>query len=227
MILIVTVLHILVCMALVFVVLLQKGSGADMGAAFGGSSQSLFGARGSGDFLSKITAGLATVFMITSLTLAFFSTRPGVERSVMDGAPVSSTAQPEKGKDGAATKDASKEKEAAPESGPPVPAKSAPKKPADVSGEITAPAKPVPTPPEAKETPAAKKPEPAKDAEKKSEPVKKPEAAKPDTAKETPAKKPEAAKESKDAPKKEATKETESKKADSAKKESEATGSKP
>ncbi|MBF0339931.1 MAG: preprotein translocase subunit SecG [Magnetococcales bacterium] len=146
--LILTVLHVLVCMALVFVVLLQKGSGADMGAAFGGSSQSLFGARGSGDFLSKLTAGLATVFMITSLTLAFYSTRPGVERSVMDGAaPAASTSQPVAGKEAPAKpKEAAKEK--APESGPPVPAKSAPKKPEPPSASSgDAPAKPVPPPP--------------------------------------------------------------------------------
>lgn len=86
--LIITVVHILVSFALIFVVLLQKGSGADMGAAFGGSSQSLFGARGSGDFLSKATAALATIFMITSLSLAFFTTRAGPGMSVMEKAPV-------------------------------------------------------------------------------------------------------------------------------------------
>ncbi|MBF0629201.1 MAG: preprotein translocase subunit SecG [Magnetococcales bacterium] len=149
--LILMVLHILVCMALVFVVLLQKGSGADMGAAFGGSSQSLFGARGSGDFLSKLTAGLATVFMITSMTLAFFSTRPGTERSVMDGAPVSASQPAQSGKEGAPAAKA-KEKAAEPESGPPVPAKSAPKKSgteaaAPTAEEAAAPVKPVPPPP--------------------------------------------------------------------------------
>lgn len=85
--LIITVVHILVCLALIFVVLLQKGSGADMGAAFGGSSQSVFGSRGSGSFLGKLTATLATVFMITSLSLAFFTTQKGAGISVM-GVPV-------------------------------------------------------------------------------------------------------------------------------------------
>ncbi|MBF0429153.1 MAG: preprotein translocase subunit SecG [Magnetococcales bacterium] len=132
--LILTVLHVLVCLSLVFVVLLQKGSGADMGAAFGGSSQSLFGARGSGDFLSKLTAGLATVFMITSLTLAFFSTRPGDGKSVMDSAPISSSTS---GKGAAPAK--------AQESGPPVPSKSVPAKQEEAT---EAPqAKPVPPPP--------------------------------------------------------------------------------
>lgn len=81
--LIITVVHILVCLALIFVVLLQKGSGADMGAAFGGSSQSVFGSRGSGSFLGKLTATLATIFMLTSLSLAFFTTQKGAGVSIM------------------------------------------------------------------------------------------------------------------------------------------------
>ncbi|MBF0160668.1 MAG: preprotein translocase subunit SecG [Magnetococcales bacterium] len=82
--LIITVVHILVSLSLIFIVLLQKGSGADMGAAFGGSSQSVFGARGSGSFLGKVTAGLATVFMITSLSLAFVTSQRGANVSVME-----------------------------------------------------------------------------------------------------------------------------------------------
>jgi preprotein translocase subunit SecG len=71
---IVWVLHLLVAAALVGLVLLQHGKGADMGAAFGsGSSGSLFGASGSANFLSRTTAILATVFFITSLGLAYFS----------------------------------------------------------------------------------------------------------------------------------------------------------
>ncbi|MEO5340270.1 MAG: preprotein translocase subunit SecG [Magnetococcus sp. MYC-9] len=85
--LIITVVHILVSLALIFIVLLQKGSGADMGAAFGGSSQSVFGARGSGSFLGKVTAGLATVFMITSLSLSFVTSQKGANVSVMEKLP--------------------------------------------------------------------------------------------------------------------------------------------
>lgn len=162
--LILTVLHILVCISLVFVVLLQKGSGADMGAAFGGSSQSLFGARGSGDFLSKLTAGLATIFMITSLTLAFFTSRPS-GTSVMDKAPIATPDKPTSGK--AETPAQAKEPEKT-ESGPPVPAKSTPtKEPAAQSGAVppvplaATPAKPVPLPPEvAKEKTTETKPVP-------------------------------------------------------------------
>jgi preprotein translocase subunit SecG len=80
--------HILVGLAVIGLVLLQHGKGADMGAAFGsGASGSLFGASGSANFLSRVTAVLATIFFITSLTLAYMaSKRPtAVGSSVMDG----------------------------------------------------------------------------------------------------------------------------------------------
>ena len=64
-------LHIIVCIALILIVLLQKGKGADMGAAFGGSSQTVFGSAGAASFLSKVTAAAAIIFMLTSLFLAF------------------------------------------------------------------------------------------------------------------------------------------------------------
>lgn len=67
--------HLLVCVFLIFVVLVQSSKGAQLGAAFGGSSQTLFGARGASTFLSKLTTGMAVVFMITSLTLAVISVR--------------------------------------------------------------------------------------------------------------------------------------------------------
>ncbi len=93
--LVVTVAHVIACFMLIFVVLLQKGSGSDMGAAFGGgSSDSVFGARGSGSFLGKLTALIATVFMVTSLTLAFFTTKQGDGVSVMEKAPVAEKAAP-------------------------------------------------------------------------------------------------------------------------------------
>ncbi|MBF0309121.1 MAG: preprotein translocase subunit SecG [Magnetococcales bacterium] len=96
--LILAVVHVLVSVLLISVVLLQKGSGADMGAAFGGTSQSLFGARGSGSFLGKVTAGLATAFMLTSLSLAFYSNAKAPTTSVMEApaaaAPADGTAKP-------------------------------------------------------------------------------------------------------------------------------------
>jgi len=66
--------HIMIAIALIIVVLIQRGQGSDMGASFGGGgAQTLFGSRGSGSFLGKLTGGLAAGFMLTSLTLAFFS----------------------------------------------------------------------------------------------------------------------------------------------------------
>lgn len=80
--------HILVGAGVIGLVLVQHGKGADMGAAFGsGSSGSLFGATGSANFLSRATAVLATVFFITSLSLAYIaSNKPKTAGSVMDGA---------------------------------------------------------------------------------------------------------------------------------------------
>jgi len=71
----ITLIHVLVCIALVMIVLLQAGKGAEMGAAFGGSSQTLFGSAGAMGFLTKLTTIAAVVFMITSLLLALSSTR--------------------------------------------------------------------------------------------------------------------------------------------------------
>jgi preprotein translocase subunit SecG len=71
----ITVLHILVCFALILIVLLQAGKGAEMGAAFGGASQTLFGSAGAMGFLTKLTTVAAILFMITSLLLTFSSTR--------------------------------------------------------------------------------------------------------------------------------------------------------
>ena len=72
---IIIVIHILVCIALILIVLLQAGKGAEMGAAFGGASQTIFGSAGAMGFLSKLTTIAAIMFMITSLVLTFSSTR--------------------------------------------------------------------------------------------------------------------------------------------------------
>jgi len=74
MIILVTSVHIVVCVGLIIVVLLQTGKGADMGAAFGGgSSSTVFGSSGAGNFLTRLTTGMAVVFMLTSLTLGYFA----------------------------------------------------------------------------------------------------------------------------------------------------------
>jgi preprotein translocase subunit SecG len=72
---IITMLHIFVCFALIMIVLLQAGKGAEMGAAFGGASQTIFGSSGAMGFLTKLTTVAAVIFMITSLLLAFNATR--------------------------------------------------------------------------------------------------------------------------------------------------------
>ena len=80
------VIHLIIAVTIVVLVLLQQGKGADMGAAFGGgSSQSLFGARGSANFLSRATSILVATFFTTSLVLAFLYTRQGEERSILEG----------------------------------------------------------------------------------------------------------------------------------------------
>ncbi|MDD2663650.1 MAG: preprotein translocase subunit SecG [Dechloromonas sp.] len=88
--------HILVALAIIGLVLMQHGKGADMGAAFGsGASGSLFGATGSANFLSRTTGILAAVFFATSLTLAYVaSSKPKTTGSVMQEAVQSETVSP-------------------------------------------------------------------------------------------------------------------------------------
>ena len=91
------IIHVLVCIALIMIVLLQTGKGSDMGAAFGGgSSQTLFGSTGASTFLSKATTGAAIVFMVTSLGLAWLSSHRTGSESVVTAppAPIESSAQP-------------------------------------------------------------------------------------------------------------------------------------
>ncbi len=88
--------HLLASVALIALVLLQQGKGADMGAAFGsGASSTVFGARGSGSFLTRSTAILATIFFITSISLAYFSTQSAVRKSVTEVAVPVETPQPQ------------------------------------------------------------------------------------------------------------------------------------
>jgi len=70
----IAILHVLISFFIIAVVLLQSGKGADMGASFGsGGSQSVFGAGGGSNFMTKLTTAAAVIFMLTSLTLAYFS----------------------------------------------------------------------------------------------------------------------------------------------------------
>lgn len=89
---VVLIIHLLVCVGLVLVVLLQAGKGASMGAAFGGSSQTVFGSAGATTFLAKLTTAVAVVFMLTSLGLAMFLGKSSAP-SVVDEVPMNPPAQ--------------------------------------------------------------------------------------------------------------------------------------
>ena len=75
-----TILHVLVCVSMLPIILLQSGKGGGMGLAFGTSSQTVFGSRGAGNFLTKLTSIAAIIFMCTSLALAWTSSH---KRSVV------------------------------------------------------------------------------------------------------------------------------------------------
>ena len=86
------VVHLIIAVTIIVLVLLQQGKGSEMGAAFGGgSSQSLFGARGSANFLSRITSALVTAFFITSLVLAYLYTRQGEDTSILTESVINQT----------------------------------------------------------------------------------------------------------------------------------------
>jgi preprotein translocase subunit SecG len=108
------VLHIVVALAIIGLVLLQHGKGADMGSGFGGgASGSLFGATGSANFLSRATAVLATVFFLLSLGLAYLATNRG---AVQPGGVMDAVKQQQQQKAPAAEKPAAEPaKPAAPE----------------------------------------------------------------------------------------------------------------
>lgn len=88
--------QILSALTMIGLILMQHGKGADMGAAFGsGSSGSLFGASGSANFLSRTTAVLATVFLVSTLALAYLGNqRPASTGSVLESMPVTAPAAP-------------------------------------------------------------------------------------------------------------------------------------
>jgi preprotein translocase subunit SecG len=80
-------LHIFSSLFLVFVVLLQSGKGADMGAAFGGASQTMFGSAGASSFLTKLTVGAAVIFMATAVILSYTGRQVATD-SIMESAPI-------------------------------------------------------------------------------------------------------------------------------------------
>lgn len=92
----IVVIHVIVCIALIMIVLLQTGKGSDMGAAFGGgASQTLFGTTGASTFLTKATTAAAIVFMLTSLSLAYMAGARHDSDLVTDTPPAQSQTAPE------------------------------------------------------------------------------------------------------------------------------------
>ena len=80
----VIIIHIIACFLMIGAILLQSGKGAEIGAAFGGSSQTGFGSRGPANFLSKFTVIVAVVFMVTSMTLAILAKEKNFASTVID-----------------------------------------------------------------------------------------------------------------------------------------------
>ncbi|HMW86016.1 MAG TPA: preprotein translocase subunit SecG [Nitrospira sp.] len=78
------IIHVIVCLLMIGAILLQSGKGAEIGAAFGGSSQTVFGSRGPANFLSKFTVITAFVFMFTSLSLAILAKDRNFSSTVID-----------------------------------------------------------------------------------------------------------------------------------------------
>ena len=142
-----TTLHVSACIFLVIVVLLQKGKGSDVNAVFGGSSQTIFGSSGAGNFLTKLTSATAIVFMFTSLSLTIGNTKQGT-KSVFDDVPAETTpATPE-------------QPPVTPESGAPTAATTSTEKPANTAptSGVTVTTTPVPAAPPAATAPAATTP---------------------------------------------------------------------
>jgi preprotein translocase subunit SecG len=88
----VTVVHIITCVLLVLVVLVQSGKGAEISASFGGSSQTVFGSSGGANFFTKFTQGAAAVFMITSLALTIMGGQN--KKSLFESAPATQSQIP-------------------------------------------------------------------------------------------------------------------------------------
>lgn len=78
------IIHVLVCFLMIGAILLQSGKGAEIGASFGGSSQTVFGSRGPANFLSKFTVVVAAIFMLTSLSLAMLAKERTFSSTVID-----------------------------------------------------------------------------------------------------------------------------------------------
>ncbi|MBH0207511.1 MAG: hypothetical protein A4C66_12570 [Nitrospira sp. HN-bin3] len=80
----IVIVHVFICFLMIGAILLQSGKGAEIGASFGGSSQTVFGSRGPANFLSKLTVFVAAIFMLTSLSLAILAKQRTFSSTVID-----------------------------------------------------------------------------------------------------------------------------------------------
>jgi preprotein translocase subunit SecG len=78
------VLHVVVCLFLIMVVLLQQGRGGGLGGALGGGATQVFGGRGAGNFMTRLTTAMALLFVVTSVSLAFLSSAGDREMKAFD-----------------------------------------------------------------------------------------------------------------------------------------------
>jgi len=90
----IVIVHVFICFLMIGAILLQSGKGAEIGASFGGSSQTVFGSRGPANFLSKLTVVVAAVFMVTSLSLAILAKQRNFSSTVIDMQPKSEPTAP-------------------------------------------------------------------------------------------------------------------------------------
>ncbi|HVG26945.1 MAG TPA: preprotein translocase subunit SecG [Acidobacteriaceae bacterium] len=97
MVILLVVVHVLVCLFLIGVVLLQQGKSADLAGAFGGQgSQTAFGPRGAANLLTRLTSWSAVIFMLTSIVLTIVMSHSTANRSVLSGTPSTQTAPAKK-----------------------------------------------------------------------------------------------------------------------------------
>ena len=113
------ILHVIVSLGLILVVLLQTGKGAEVGAVFGGSSATIFGSSGAGNFLTRLTTGMAIVFMATSLMLGWVTAKKPAATIFDSRTPATESRTPLQGQPSAPAPTTSSEGTALPEKNPP------------------------------------------------------------------------------------------------------------
>lgn len=137
----ITIVHVITCLLLITVVLLQSGKGGGLSSTFGGASSQIFGGRGAGDFMTRVTSIAACIFFVTSFTLATISSR---HRSAVEQRIGNKAEEPAKtDATGEEPKDTDLQKEAAPANAEPTPGENAQPAPANPDSPANAPEPPV------------------------------------------------------------------------------------